>query len=115
MLTSGGESCKFCGKVRAVKFVTPKAWIRIVIAAVVLGLALWFGGRYSCRCEGRDARTIVPATVKPETLRVHVEAIASREHNVFHPEQLRLSAEYIEQQWRAQGYAVSRQTYRMAG
>lgn len=57
----------------------------------------------------------MPATVKAETLRAHVEAIASREHNVFHPEQLRLAAEYVEQQWRAQGYIVARQTYRMAG
>src|SRR5258706_101242 len=113
MLTSGGESCKFCGKVRAVKFVTPKAWIRIVIAAVVLGLALWFGGRYSCRCEGRDARIIVPATVKPETLRAHVEAIASNEHNVVNPVQLQHAAEYIEQQWRTQGYVVMRQTYKV--
>jgi hypothetical protein len=93
------------------KFVTRKGLLRIGIALPVLGLALWLGSRYSCRCEGRDTRVIMPATVKAETLRAHVEAIASAEHNIVNPAALAQAAGYIEQQWRAQGYTVSRQTY----
>ncbi len=95
------------------KVVTPKAFVRIVVALVVLGLALTLGGRYSCRCEGRDTRILMPATVKPETLRAHVEAIASSEHNVANPAALHRVAAYIEEQWREQRYSVSRQTYRV--
>ena len=113
MLTSGGDTRKFCGRMDAVKLVTPNALFHIAVAAVGLGLALWFGGRYCCRCEGRDARIIVPATVKPEILREHVEAIAGAEHNVVNFARLHQAAEYIEQQWREQGYVVARQSYRV--
>jgi hypothetical protein len=95
------------------KVVTPKALARIAVALVVLGLALALGCQYSCRCEGRDARILMPATVKPETLRAHVEAIAAGEHNVTNPAELHRVAAYIETQWREQGHVVSRQTYRI--
>ena len=93
------------------KFVTRKGLIHIGIALPVLALALWWGSRYSCRCEGRDTRVIMPAKIEAVILRTHVEAIASSEHNVFNPAALARAADYIEQQWRAQGYAVSRLTY----
>ncbi len=95
------------------KVVTLKAFVRIAVALVVLGLALALGGRYCCRCEGRDTRIIVPAKISPETLRAHVEAIASSEHNVATPAALQRVAAYIEEQWREQRYSVSRQTYRV--
>ncbi len=45
-------------------------------------------------------------------LRRHVSAIASREHNVFHPAALEASAQYIEQTFAGLGYAVAAQRFR---
>ncbi len=95
------------------KLITSVGLLRIAIALAVLGLALWWAGRYSCRCRGKAPRVLMPATIRPEILRAHVEAIASREHNVANPAELQHAAEYIEQQWREQGYIVTRQTYRV--
>ena len=44
-------------------------------------------------------------------LRRHVEAIASREHNVFKPAGLEASARYIEQSFAGAGYAVAAQRF----
>jgi hypothetical protein len=96
-----------------VKIITLKGLVRIAVAVALVGLALWLGLRYSCRCDGRDARIIVPATVKAEILRAHIEAIAARQHNVANPAALAEAAGYIEQQWREQGYTVSRHAYRV--
>jgi hypothetical protein len=99
------------------KFVTRKGLLRVAIGLAVLGPAFWIGGRYSCRCDGQAPRVIVPANILPATLRAHVEALAGKlgQHNLFNPEQLQRAAEYVEQQWRAQGFVVKRQSYRVSG
>lgn len=47
----------------------------------------------------------------------HVNTLAGEigERNVFNPEALSQSARYIDEEWRAQGYEVSRQTYEAGG
>jgi Zn-dependent M28 family amino/carboxypeptidase len=52
-----------------------------------------------------------------QNLRAHVERLASEigERNVFRPEALQAAAEYIERQWRQQGYAVERLGYELSG
>lgn len=44
-------------------------------------------------------------------LRRHIEAIASREHNIFKPDELEASARYIEQAFAGMGYAVAAQRF----
>jgi len=50
-------------------------------------------------------------------LKTHVQTLARKigERNVFRPRVLRCAEEYIERAWRAQGYAVTRQEYRVGG
>ena len=52
-----------------------------------------------------------------QNLRAHVERLAGEigERNVFRPEALQVAAEYIERQWRRQGYAVERLGYEVRG
>ena len=52
-----------------------------------------------------------------QNLRAHVERLAGEigERNVFRPEALQAAAEYIERQWRRQGYAVERLGYELSG
>lgn len=46
-----------------------------------------------------------------DNLRRHVAAIASREHNLFRPDELEASARYIERTFSGLGYAVGTQRY----
>ena len=48
-----------------------------------------------------------------DLLRVHVKKLAGEigERNVFRPEALQAAADYIEGEWRRQGYEVERQWY----
>ena len=54
-------------------------------------------------------------TIPTDTLRAHVQVLAGEigERNTFRPQALRRAAAYIEQAWRDQGYAVTRQEYAM--
>ncbi len=56
-------------------------------------------------------------TVAAERLRAHVEYLATRigERNLYRPGTLEAAADYIEAQWRAEGYAVRRQVYEVSG
>jgi Zn-dependent M28 family amino/carboxypeptidase len=53
----------------------------------------------------------------PARLRAHVETLAREigERNVFQPRALRDAAEFVEREWRRQGYEVVAQTYACAG
>lgn len=55
--------------------------------------------------------------ITAQQLRSHVEELAGTigEHNIFHPEALQAAADYIENQWRRQGYSVGKQSYRVKG
>ena len=59
--------------------------------------------------------TLSPRTSKEAALaanlRRHVEAIASREHNVFKPAEFEASAQYIEKAFADMGYAVAAQRF----
>lgn len=61
------------------------------------------------------AGTLSPLTSEEAALaanlRRHVEAIASREHNVFKPAEFEASAQYIEQAFADMGYAVAAQRF----
>lgn len=52
-----------------------------------------------------------------QRLRAHVERLAGEigERNVFRPEALRAAADYIEAEWRNQGYQVVRRWYELSG
>jgi Zn-dependent M28 family amino/carboxypeptidase len=56
---------------------------------------------------------MTPPTIAPETLQAHVTMLAGTigEHNVFKNGTLARAADYIEQMWSAQGYAVTRYPY----
>lgn len=97
------------------KFVTPKAGLRIAIGVVVLAGAIWIAGCYSCRCNGVAARIIVPAHVSADVLRTHVAALATTEHNTLVPEALKRAETYITGQWQQQGLEVRRHAYRVDG
>ncbi len=52
-----------------------------------------------------------------DILRRHVHVLAENigERNIYHPAALSEAADYIEQEWRAMGYEVTRQTYELEG
>jgi Zn-dependent M28 family amino/carboxypeptidase len=54
-----------------------------------------------------------PAMMSASRLEAHVRELAGTigERNVFRPRALQAAADYIKQTWRAQGYAVSKQTF----
>lgn len=55
--------------------------------------------------------------ISVQQLKTHVKKLAGEigEHNIFHPDALAASAQYITRQWQAQGYDVTPQTYRVKG
>lgn len=54
-----------------------------------------------------------PPSLSAESLRQHVQTLAGDigHRDVNHPDNLRRAVEYIERQWRAEGYEVTRQAY----
>jgi hypothetical protein len=58
-----------------------------------------------------------PEIVTAERLRHHVEHLAGEigERNIFRPAALAAAREYIEAEWREQGYQVSLQWYETSG
>jgi len=58
-----------------------------------------------------------PPGISVANLKTHVQMLAGEigERNVFRPRALRRAEEYIERTWRAQGYEVVRQEYRLGG
>jgi hypothetical protein len=66
--------------------------------------------------EGQEVDTVT-ARVSRDLLVAHVETLAGEigERNVFLPEALQAAADYIEAEWRRQGYEVERQWYETHG
>ena len=58
-----------------------------------------------------------PGEISVEALKAHVEMLAGQigERNVFRPKELQRAANYIEKEWRAQGYEVARLPYQVSG
>lgn len=86
----------------------------LIVAAAVAGL-LWF----MVKVPGASHAGVLPALSAEEIrlaadLRRHVEAIASREHNVFHPRELEAAANYVEAALAGFGYRVEAQHFAAA-
>ena len=84
-------------------------WISL---AALLAWLLW----YMVAVPGESHRGALAATSEDETrlaasLRGHVEAIAAREHNLFHPAELEAAARYIEKALAGMGYAPAAQRF----
>lgn len=88
-------------------------WQRVGRWASVVLLVLLAAG---CHQEGKGVRAVSPV-VPPERLKTHVEHLAGEvgERNVFRPRALQAAAEYIDREWRRQGYQVRHQTYEARG
>jgi hypothetical protein len=85
--------------------------VLMMVAAAVSG-AVW----YMTGVPGRSHRGPLPPLTAEEQALVpllerHIAAIASREHNVAHYDELEKSARYIETALEAYGYAVNRQVF----
>jgi Peptidase family M28 len=91
----------------------------LLVAGVVLALLLAAGlgaVLYTTSMPGVSHRGPLPPLTADEQalvplLRRHIEAIASREHNVAHYDELEKSARYIETTLESYGYAVNRQSF----
>ncbi|HET7874194.1 MAG TPA: M28 family peptidase [Methylomirabilota bacterium] len=64
-----------------------------------------------------SGRAVGDPTRTRDRLRVHVETLAGElgERNVFRPHALAAARDYVEREWRAQGYRVTPQTYEVHG
>ena len=82
------------------------------LLAAALAWLLWF----MVKVPGESHRGPLAPLSEDETrlaasLRRHVEAVASREHNLFHPAALESAARYLETTLAETGYAVSAQRF----
>src|SRR5712692_6653307 len=84
--------------------------------ALFVGFAVWF---MTAMPGTRHHGPLQPLGVGDQqllaNLKSHVVAVASEEHNVWHPEALERSARYIEATLSGLGYAVSRQEFETQG
>lgn len=85
--------------------------VLVIIAAAVYGAVFYMTGM-----PGRSHRGPLPPLTAEEQalaprLKRHIEAIASREHNVAHYDELERSARYIEATLESYGYTVNRQIF----
>ena len=92
----------------------------VLLAAAVLFLILGAAGYgtllYMTRVPGTPHRGPLPPLTDEERalstqLKKHIEAIATREHNIEHYDELEKAARYIEATLGSYGYAVNRQSY----
>ncbi len=99
------------------KVVTRQSGWRIVVGLAVLAGAFAFAGRWACRCGGVTTMERKPVGISADNLRRHVTMLAGTigPRSVFRPAALRAAADYIEGEWRAQGWAVNRQVYEVNG
>jgi len=95
------------------KLITRNAAFRVGAILLVFAGVLW------CMCgrPGRGQRLMAPPVIPAAALRAHVQALAGEigERNVFRPAALARAADYIEGQWRQQGYEVTRQPFTADG
>ncbi len=96
--------------------------LAMIALIVLLGLAAVVSGAvwYMTGVPGEPYRGPLPPLTADEQaliprLQRHLEAIASREHNVAHYDELEKSARYIETTLESYGYAVNRQRFEADG
>lgn len=89
----------------------------VAVLALVMFAALGYGAlHYMTGMPGKSYSGPLPPLTADERalaplLKRHIEAIASREHNVAHHDELEKSARYIEAALETYGYAVNRQSF----
>jgi hypothetical protein len=85
--------------------------VLLTFAAVICGAVFYMTGMPGTSYRG----PLPPLTAEEQALvpllRRHIEAIASREHNVARYDELEKSARYIEAMLESYGYAVNRQSF----
>lgn len=95
--------------------------MRMITLAMLLVLAAGGGAyHYMLGVPGTSHRGALPALTSEERdlalrLRAHVEALASGERNLDHPDGLEQAALYIERAFEGLGYAVNRQVFQAGG
>ena len=85
----------------------------LAVAAALIGAFLW----YMVVVPGRSWSGPMPPLTPEEQrlagrLRVHVQTIGAREHNVWALAELEAAADYIERELASAGYAVRREEFR---
>jgi Zn-dependent M28 family amino/carboxypeptidase len=86
----------------------------LTLAAAVAGL-LWYMVKVPGASYSGTPPTLTPEEARlADNLRRHVEAIASREHNVFHHPELEAAAQYIERTLAGFDYHVAAQRFSAA-
>jgi hypothetical protein len=90
----------------------------LFLAVLIAAVAVVIGGAtyYMTGVPGRSYRGPLPPLTDNERtlvprLKTHIEAVASREHNVAHYDALETSARYIEATLGSFGYTVNRQSF----
>jgi hypothetical protein len=90
-----------------VKLLTRNAALHTIVLLLLFAVALW----YMVGRPGRGTAIMTPPTISVDALRAHIQTLAGDigERNVFRPGTLALAADYIEGEWRKQGYEVTHQ------
>lgn len=99
------------------RWFTRKSVIRIAIYLAIPVVSLWATGCYMTRCYCKPVKVGDPATISADNLREHIEKLAGEigQRHIYKPKSLAAAAEYIEENWRRQGYEVVRQHYVVRG
>lgn len=82
---------------------------------VVAACALWYMVAMPARSYAGAFQPRPEEAALADALRRHVQAIASREHNLRHPQALEAAAQEIERTLRAMGYAPAAQAFEVGG
>ena len=94
-----------------------RTYLMIAAGLVLAAVAAGYGAlRYMMAVPGVPHQGELPPLTPEEgtlaaTLKKHIEAIATREHNIAHYDELEKAAVYIEATLGSYGYAVNRQSY----
>jgi hypothetical protein len=94
--------------------------IALLLLITVLGAAGYAALKYATSIPGKSHEGPLPPLTADEraiaaTLKRHIEAIAAREHNVAHYDELEKVAVYLEGVLSSLGYAIGRQEYVVDG
>src|SRR5882757_9471917 len=97
-----------------------RRWLTLLGIAVVVAAAVAAGALYMTAAPGVSYQGELPRTADAETattmrLLGHLQAIATRPHNIDHYDELEKSARYLEAQLKALGYDPVPQIYQVEG
>src|SRR5262245_43536864 len=94
--------------------------IGLAIPAVVLAVAAFFAAKYMTTVPGTPHTGALPALTAEEgalagRLKRHIEAIATKPHNIDNFDELEKATRHIETTLEAAGYTVNRQAFEADG